>query len=231
VDGKQVGVLPQELTDLPAGEHTLRVEGDAYEAWEQKIQVGDEPQNIGPLTLKVKSGIIRLSAGKNSQGAKIALEGDGDPRAVPSLPVTLSGVNPSKNNTVVATRKGFETFRAAVSFADGVAAKDVEVTLEPEAAPVSVGRAPAPQAPASPPPPAAPKPVAAAAAGSGTLNINAIPAANVILDGRPLGSTPKVGVSVSSGHHTVVFVKDGERQTKTVNVASGQTQTVSHRFK
>jgi serine/threonine-protein kinase len=77
-------------------------------------------------------------------------------------------------------------------------------------------------------PEAAPK---EAPSGNATLNINSIPAANVILDGRPLGTTPKVGVSVSAGTHTVIFVKDGERLTKSVTVSSGQTQSVAHRFK
>jgi serine/threonine-protein kinase len=62
------------------------------------------------------------------------------------------------------------------------------------------------------------------------LNINSIPASNVILDGRPMGTTPKIGVSVSSGRHTVVFVLEGKRASKSVTVAAGASQTVAHRF-
>ena len=41
--------------------------------------------------------------------------------------------------------------------------------------------------------------------GQGTLNINSTPVSNVILDGKPLGATPKGGLKVSAGPHTVVF--------------------------
>jgi serine/threonine-protein kinase len=61
--------------------------------------------------------------------------------------------------------------------------------------------------------------------------LNSIPASKVILDGRPLGDTPKVGVSVSPGSHTVLFVRDGERQAKSVTVGPGEKKTVVHRFK
>ncbi|HVJ18305.1 MAG TPA: PEGA domain-containing protein, partial [Polyangiaceae bacterium] len=75
-----------------------------------------------------------------------------------------------------------------------------------------------------------PKP-AAVATGNGTLNINSIPMSNVILDGRPLGSTPKRGVSVSPGSHTVIFVHpEHGRKATTVNVEAGKTASASVKF-
>jgi hypothetical protein len=53
---------------------------------------------------------------------------------------------------------------------------------------------------------------------------------SVILDGRPVGTTPKIGVKVSAGSHSVVFVKDGQRKTQSVTVGAGQTKTVVVRF-
>lgn len=71
----------------------------------------------------------------------------------------------------------------------------------------------------------------AAKSGNGKLNINAIPAANVVLDGRPLGRTPLAGVSVSAGSHTVVFIgADGTRRVASADVPAGGTKSVGVKF-
>lgn len=70
-----------------------------------------------------------------------------------------------------------------------------------------------------------------AAGGSGTLNINSIPMANVVLDGRPVGSTPLVGLSVSPGPHTVVFIHpEHGRKVVGTKVEAGKTATAAVRF-
>lgn len=66
--------------------------------------------------------------------------------------------------------------------------------------------------------------------GSGTLNINSIPVSTIVLDGRPVGATPKVGLKVSAGSHTVVFVNGTDRKSASVNVGAGQTKTVAVKF-
>jgi PEGA domain len=72
---------------------------------------------------------------------------------------------------------------------------------------------------------------APAATGTGTLNINSIPVSKVILDGKPIGSTPKVGISVPAGSHTVVFIhpEKGKKST-TVTVKAGETKTAAVKF-
>ncbi|MGE3671428.1 MAG: PEGA domain-containing protein, partial [Polyangiaceae bacterium] len=85
---------------------------------------------------------------------------------------------------------------------------------------------------------AAPKPVSgglpgtgkpAAPTGNATLRISSIPIANVVVDGRPLGSTPKI-VKVSPGNHSVVFISPTGRKTRGVKVGAGQTQVVAVKF-
>jgi len=69
------------------------------------------------------------------------------------------------------------------------------------------------------------------ASGQGTLNVNSIPVSNAILDGRPLGSTPKMGLSVAAGAHTVVFVHpEHGRKVVAVTVEAGQTAIAATRF-
>jgi hypothetical protein len=70
-----------------------------------------------------------------------------------------------------------------------------------------------------------------AATGEGTLNINSIPVANVVLDGRPIGSTPLVGLKVAAGPHSVIFVHPEKgRKAAGATVTAGKTSTVAVRF-
>jgi hypothetical protein len=79
---------------------------------------------------------------------------------------------------------------------------------------------------------------AAAAAGAkskkgtnGTLNLTSTPPSTIVLDGNPLGRTPRTGVSVSPGSHTVVFVNPQRgRKTVKVQVSAGGNKNVSVRF-
>ena len=65
----------------------------------------------------------------------------------------------------------------------------------------------------------------------GKLNINSIPLSKVVLDGRPLGETPRVEVAVAAGPHTVLFVHpELGRIQKDVYVDSGRTVLAAVRF-
>lgn len=63
------------------------------------------------------------------------------------------------------------------------------------------------------------------------LNINSIPVSKVILDGKPIGSTPKVGISVPIGTRTVVFIHpDKGKKTVSVTLKAGETKTAAVKF-
>jgi serine/threonine-protein kinase len=79
-----------------------------------------------------------------------------------------------------------------------------------------------------------PTPVAAAepaAASFGTLNINSIPSTTVIVNGKTLGRTPRMGLKVKPGTQSIVFIHPdkGKKQTM-VEVPAGDTKTVAVRF-
>jgi hypothetical protein len=66
---------------------------------------------------------------------------------------------------------------------------------------------------------------------AGTLSCNSIPVSNVIIDGKPMGSTPRMGLTVPAGTHTVVFVHpEHGRKVVTVTVAPGQSAMAATRF-
>jgi hypothetical protein len=248
VDGKDVGPLPQDLKDLTPGEHNFRIEGgDRYEPWEKRVTVeADKMVTLEPK-LKVLKGIATIKAGQNAEGARVLLVSGTERRPIPALPIKID-ITTNKSYTLVAQRAGYSDFRQDITFEDGNAEKTFVIDMtqvgeakpEPEPGPAPApgprvsmprpGPAPVPRpGPAVPPPDTEPAP--AAPAGQGVLNINSIPVSNVILDGKPLGATPKGGLKVSAGPHTVVFVHaEHGRKVRSVTVRPGETATAAVRF-
>jgi serine/threonine-protein kinase len=246
VDGQEYGELPQTAKGITPGEHTLRIAGsDRYQPWEEKLTLEEgEIKNVGPLRLRVLKGLATFKAGPGADGARVLLDG----RLVPELPATIE-VPAGKQLTLLATKTGYSTYKRTISFNDGVAEKTFEITMvegsedgtlvgQPLATP-----SPAPHGglaarhPAGRGAPASPAAVAVAPAvdaepkGKATLNLNSIPVSNVILNGRPLGATPKVGVQVPPGPQTVVFVHpEFGRKVMSGTVAAGETKTFNARL-
>ncbi|MCW5791503.1 MAG: PEGA domain-containing protein [Polyangiaceae bacterium] len=240
VDGREIGPLPQELKDMTPGEHTIRIAGsDRFEPHEQKVTVTpDRIQEIGPLKLKVKKGLAHIKLGAGAEGARVVLVSGTDRRPIPAdkLDATRGlkiDIATDKPYRIEATKQGFDNFRQEITFPDGEAEKTFEIVMyergkQPER-PVGGGTA------ATPPVGGGTTPKAGgetpAATGNGTISINSIPVSNVILDGRPLGQTPRTGISVPAGNHTVVFVHpEHGRKVRSVSVQPGQSVTVAVRF-
>lgn len=231
IDGQEIGELPATAKNVASGSHVVRVAGnERYEPWEEKITVDDgEKKTLGPLKLRVLKGLATFKAGPGADGARVLLDG----RLVPELPSTIE-VPAGKQLTLVASKSGFSTYKRMVSFDDGVAEKTFEITMaegNEDAAPMPVAdrtpppsRGSKPVTGSAPPPPPAPQ--KGAAKGKATLNMNSIPVSNVILNGHPLGPTPKVGVQVDPGPQTVVFVHpDFGRKVMSATVGAGETKT------
>lgn len=232
VDGQEYGELPQTAKGIAPGQHSLRVAGsDRYQPWEETVTLDEgEVKNIGPLRLRVLKGLATFKAGAGADGARVLLDG----RLLPELPATIE-VPAGKQLTLLATKAGYSTYRRTIGFNDGVAEKTFEITMaegseEQLASPVGPATPPIAhvgprRSPAAPPEPKTPQPPAEAK-GKATLNLNSIPVSNVILNGRPLGTTPKIGVQVPPGPQTVVFVHpDLGRKVMSGTVAAGETKT------
>ncbi|HMA91593.1 MAG TPA: PEGA domain-containing protein, partial [Polyangiaceae bacterium] len=255
IDDKEIGPLPQEVKDLTPGEHKIRVAGnDRFAPYEETISLSaDQIKSVGPLELKVVRGLAMIEPGENSDGAKVLLVNGAEKRQIPKLPYRVE-ISTDKHYQLVASKKGFPTATIPVTFEPGKDQKRFVIDLRADAAAPaaeavpeepshsSAGTAVASHTaarnkiasaigvtPAAPPPAAAK--AAPAAAGQGTLNINSIPQSNVLLDGRPLGKTPKAGVTATAGQHRVTFIhpEHGRKETA-VNVVAGKTATAAVRF-
>ncbi|NUQ77841.1 MAG: PEGA domain-containing protein, partial [Polyangiaceae bacterium] len=251
VDGAEKGTLPVELTLAP-GAHKVRFEGgERFEKLEQTVDVAaGQVKDLGPLKLKVLKGQVTLDL--VTEGANVSLVREDGKKTEKKLPASVwksppvkIDIDASEKWKLVAEKKGFDDFSQEISFEDGQAEKTIRIELTekgkgPPAVAVgaidqpSGGDKPAPAVGGDKPAPTGggDKPAPAAGGGTGTLNINSIPVSKVVLDGRPLGSTPKVGVSVPAGSHTVTFIHpDFPKKSVTVQVKAGETKTAAVKFK
>jgi len=229
VDGKRVGRLPQEVSGLSAGKHWVKLDPeDGSATIEKSVNVlAGEVVEVEPKPAKREKALVTIRLGRGSEGAQVTF----DDAFLLDFPAELE-LEPSTVHTLSATKPGYEDLALDVEIAEGETEKLIEVSLQPleggarKARPAKVARKPATKP--------APTTASTALADStqGLLNISSTPPSQIILNGRPLGSTPKTGITVPGDSlQTIVFVhpKMGRRRAQKF-VPAGKERTVSIRF-
>lgn len=253
VDDKEIGPLPQDYRELSPGDHVVKIVGsERYQPLERRVTIEkDRMEDLGSVTLKVLKGKATISLA--TPGARVFLVAGADRRELPMLPISVD-IDTGKTWSLLATRPGYGDYNQPIGFDDGQAEKTYVVTLEPRGGQQPVAGAwtpmplpngggmappaqyqqpfptpaPRPQQPLSTPQPqVASQPIGGGSGGGGEgfLNINSIPPSTCFLDGRQLGPTPKVHVSVTPGVHQVKFVNAEQQLTKMVSVTVGAGET------
>jgi len=228
VDGQDRGAAPLRMTGLAPGPHVVSIVDPAYAPYSQTVTLtANRVSTVEPQLVFVR-GVLRLSDGGGADGAKVEVIGASERREVQHLPATLEV--PPGEYRVRGTRDGYLPFEATAALSAASPAVDVSVALPAKGAPEtavpsnSLQNRPGELGTAGPPK----RPSASAAQGS--LDITSSPAANVVLDGRPIGKAPRV-VPVAPGQHTVVFVHPQRgRMQINVNVSAGHTTSASANF-
>ncbi len=225
VDGKRVGKLPQEVSGLAAGKHWIKLDpADGTAAIEKTVNViPGETVDVEPKAAKRDKALVTIRLAPGSEGASVTL----DDAFLLDFPAELE-LDPNSAHTLSATKPGFEDFSMQVQVEEGESEKLVEVTLSP------IEGAAAPRKPRakSTRKVAATKAAASLDATQGLLNISSVPPSQIILNGRPLGSTPKTSIAVPGDSlQTIVFVhpKMGRRRAQKF-VPAGKERTVAIRF-
>ncbi len=255
VDGTERGPLPARLTDIAPGSHEIRIAGgDRYKPLEKTVDAkAGEPIDLGNVRLTVIRGKITVSL--KTDGASITLIPNDDTSKAKVLdgpfPRAIEVETQSGTWKLVAKKKGLPDFVAPLDFSDGIAEKNLDVVLKEKDKDAKAEPAPTP-APAPGPTPAptkpepAPKPEStddggdkasadkgsADKGGTGFLNINSLPVSRILVDGQPMGETPKTGVQVSAGTHTITFINpDLPKKSISVTVKAGETKTASAKLR
>jgi hypothetical protein len=229
VDGKRVGKLPQEVSGLSAGKHWIKLDPeDGSSTIEKSVNVlAGEIVDVEPKAAKRDKALVTIRLGRGSEGAQVTF----DDAFLLDFPAEME-LEPNTVHTLAATKPGYEDLTLDVEVADGETEKLIEVSLTPleggarKSRPAKVARKPA----TKPAPTTAS--TALADATQGLLNISSVPPSQIILNGRPLGSTPKTGITVPGDSlQTIVFVhpKMGRRRAQKF-VPAGKERTVSIRF-
>ncbi len=68
--------------------------------------------------------------------------------------------------------------------------------------------------------------------GTGTLRVNSQPWSEIHIDGRRIGTTPQMNLSLAAGRHRVTFINPdiNVRETVTVTIRAGETETLIRRL-
>jgi hypothetical protein len=240
VDGRDVGAPPVTLNDVTPGEHTVRILGPEryYQPYEEVVKLErGEVRSLGPVRLRVLRGRLELRAGAGSEGAAVAVDG----RRIWHLPATIE-LSADESHEVTAVKQGFNETTQEIVF-DGSAERAVTIafgsdgsgSVAPPVAYHSASTNAAPRFASTAPrstkqsPATASEP--AAATGTATLDITSTPPAAVVVNGRPLGTTPLRGVHVGAGKQTVLFVHPSlGRKVASANVAPGGRAAIGVKF-
>jgi serine/threonine-protein kinase len=248
VDGVDRGTLPAKITDLAPGKHEIQLTGDRYKSTQRSIEVkAGESADLGGIKLDVSKGRVLLAP--KTEGADILLVPNDDlaraKRVKGPFPFAVDVVIPGDKWKLVAKKQGYPDFVVPIDFSDGVPEKTIEISfgnndkvaLNVDSLPTTPsGPAPAPNPKSSPAadPPSRPEKddSAAASTGMATLNINSLPVSRILLDGQPMGETPRTGIQVTPGTHTVTFVHpELGKKSVSVNVKAGESKAVSTRLR
>jgi hypothetical protein len=236
VDDRRVGKLPQTVSGLASGKHWIKLDAeDGSPPIEKSVNVAPgQTVDVDTKPAKHDKVVVTIRLSPDSEGASVTF----DDAFLLDFPAELE-LEPHSTHTLSASKPGYEDFALRLDLGDEPE-KRIEVALTPleggahrprprPAASSTAALAPALRKPV------ASKPAASAPAidpTQGLLNISSTPPSQIILNGKPLGSTPKTAVVVPGDSlQTIVFVhpKMGRRRAQKF-VPAGKERTVSIRF-
>lgn len=263
LDGKLIGELPQRVTGLSAGEHTLLISGgEGFYAEERKVNLAaDKVMVLDDVRLRPRTGTLRIAENDQLHDAVVKLDGE-------RIELPFEGqLDTSRRHHLTAQRAGFEDFETWIEFGGKESTKELNIQLMPSpsgsddesssrasrssthssaphrgtsrrqerstdseelgtashASADTASRSAAGEASGN-------RPAGDEATGSARLNLQSTPPSAVLLDGKPIGQTPR-SLMVTPGTHSVIFVHPEKgRARATAKLAPGQAKTLRARF-
>jgi serine/threonine protein kinase len=249
LDGNPLeGATPMRVANLVPRRYSLRVELADFRPQTLDVDVRSSvDQTLSRITLQPERVSVRIASEPPSAEA-VVVRGD-ERRTLGKTPLDVTLENNGTPWTLEITRNGFEPYRRELSVDNGETSLSVQATLFKsggQASAKSVASTSAPRAHAEPKekvsedtsaakvvehkkePAAEPEHVAASSGGgTGTLRINSKPWSQVFVDGKLIGNTPQMNVSLPEGSHRITLVNPEFSLKKSVSVTikAGQIET------
>ncbi|NIQ57618.1 MAG: PEGA domain-containing protein [Gammaproteobacteria bacterium] len=227
VDGRELdGETPLRVEDLPAGSHTVRVEADGRRAWQRQIQLADG--QIMELEAELEGATVSVRFESSPRGAEVVLVRGDDREEIGTTPVREDVDLSGGAWTIEMSRNGYETWTEELEVPDGEDRFTVEAELDREARVATHTMRRRTTSGGGGGGGGGGSTMTMAASGApGTLRVNTRPWSQVYVDGRLIGNTPQMNISVPAGSHRLTLVNPdfNIRHNVTVNVGAGQTVT------
>ncbi len=240
LDGKLIGELPQRVTGLSSGEHSVLISGgESFYAEEKTVTLKpDEVMVLDKVQLRPKTGTLVVADNSELAEAEVTLDGK-------RIELPFEGeVDASRRYHVVAKRAGYEDFETFVEFDASSRQKELNIQLVPKSSSESSRSESWRSEPSAsqegesgerassdlPSTARAAAPSSTNATGKASLTLQSTPPSMVLLDGRPIGQTPK-SVRVEAGSHSILFVHPTKGKARaTAKLTAGQSKTLRARF-
>ena len=242
VDGTRIpGTTPITASDLSAGSHAVRVEMDGRGTWQDNVVVvAGETVSVPSVTLGVAEVLVRFAS--TPPGASVVLVGPSRERRLGVTPTEVDVDMAHGPYTVRMTLDGHTDWSEPLQVNGTATELDVNATLQRAGRPTTggavasngttptmtadtteMGGTTAPVAMEEP----AEVMAASGGTGPGTLRINTRPWSQVYVDGRLIGNTPQMNISLPAGSHRVTLVNPdfNIRQSVSVTIEAGQVTT------
>jgi serine/threonine protein kinase len=251
LDGNPLdGATPMRVANLVPKKYAVRIELPEFGAQTLDVDVrSGVDQTLPRVTLQPEKVRVRITSEPPSAEA-VVVRGD-ERRTLGKTPLDVTLENNGTPWTLEVARSGFEPFRRELAVENGETTLAVQAVLartggaarasssSPSRSEARAAKEPEAEAPTPEPEPVAakevkevkepkrPEPVAATGGGNGTLRINSRPWSQVFIDGKLIGNTPQMNVSLPEGSHRVTLVNPefSLKKSVTITIKAGQTET------
>jgi eukaryotic-like serine/threonine-protein kinase len=221
VDGKRVSASssPFVISDVKAGiDHSIRVEKPGFSGWSTKLRVHANQQlDLPAVTLEPSAAATPPAAAAEQAPSPAPAPVPAPVPDVAHAPQTAP-VPPVAAPSSAAAGARPQPHHALPTPAPAPAPKAARAHAKPEAAPVAPTHAPATHAATA---------GAGGGASKGTLRVNTRPWSRVFVDGKLIGNTPQMNITLPAGKHQLKLVNPDFGMTKTLSVEIGAGQVVT----
>ena len=236
LDGQELsGVTPLRVGNLLARSYEVGLKLNGFKEHQARIAVSSGVDQSVPRVV-MQPLRVRVRVTSEPSGGEAVITRGSERRVLGRTPADVTLENEGTPWNVEVSKSGYESFAQPLTIRDGTAELSVRAVLARRS-----GSAEAPSVASSEPPRAArsssseskSEPVAArekekdSEGGPGTLRINSRPWSQVTIDGKSVGNTPQMNLSLPSGAHKVTLVNPefNLRKTLTITIKPGQVET------